>query len=171
LAEAGETIQTKVTTLRRAHILDAAATVFAQRGFHRATIRDIATAASVADGTIYTYFDNKTALLFGLLHRLNETDARDHALAPLDDMNLRAFLEQYFQHRLAVLTQGDLNVFQVICSEVLVNPELRARYLHEIVARTFALAERHFAALVESGRLPPVDIPLFTCRLFEDSAF
>lgn len=160
MAESDDSLQEKVIALRQAHILDAAATVFAQRGFHRATIRDVAKAAGVADGTIYTYFDNKTALLFGLLHRLNETDQRDEALAHLADTDVRAFLEQYFQHRLAVLTERGLDVFRVICSEVLVNPELRARYLHEIVAPTFAQAELHFTRLVDAGRLPPLDIPL-----------
>ena len=49
---------------REARILDAAAAVFAQKGFHQATIRDIAELADVADGTIYNYFDNKLDLLW-----------------------------------------------------------------------------------------------------------
>ena len=43
----------KTALLRRQHILDAATRVFAAKGFHRATIRDIAAAAGVADGSIY----------------------------------------------------------------------------------------------------------------------
>ncbi|MCK4450178.1 MAG: helix-turn-helix transcriptional regulator, partial [Anaerolineae bacterium] len=41
---------------RRAQILDAAATMFAKKGFHRATTKEIAKAASVSPGTIYNYF-------------------------------------------------------------------------------------------------------------------
>ncbi len=44
---------------------------FAERGFHRATIHEVARATGVADGTIYTYFEHKTALLQGILDRLN----------------------------------------------------------------------------------------------------
>lgn len=44
-------------------ILEAAVGVFADRGFHQATISQIARAAGVADGTIYLYFKNKDDIL------------------------------------------------------------------------------------------------------------
>jgi TetR/AcrR family fatty acid metabolism transcriptional regulator len=44
-------------------ILDAAVSVFAEKGFHSARVSDVADRASVADGTIYLYFRNKEELL------------------------------------------------------------------------------------------------------------
>jgi TetR/AcrR family fatty acid metabolism transcriptional regulator len=44
-------------------ILDAAVSVFAEKGFHAARVSDVASRASVADGTIYLYFRNKEELL------------------------------------------------------------------------------------------------------------
>ena len=44
-------------------ILEAAGTVFSRRGFHQATVSEIARAAGVADGTIYLYFKNKDDIL------------------------------------------------------------------------------------------------------------
>jgi TetR/AcrR family fatty acid metabolism transcriptional regulator len=44
-------------------ILDAAVSVFAEKGFHSARVSDVAERASVADGTIYLYFRNKEELL------------------------------------------------------------------------------------------------------------
>jgi TetR/AcrR family fatty acid metabolism transcriptional regulator len=44
-------------------ILDAAVSVFAEKGFHSARVSDVAARASVADGTIYLYFRNKEELL------------------------------------------------------------------------------------------------------------
>jgi len=44
-------------------ILKAAVRVFAERGFHQATISQIAREAGVADGTIYIYFKNKKDIL------------------------------------------------------------------------------------------------------------
>ncbi len=38
---------------RKEQILDAAAQVFAAKGFHRATTKEIAEAADVSEGTIY----------------------------------------------------------------------------------------------------------------------
>ncbi|MDQ7795110.1 MAG: TetR/AcrR family transcriptional regulator [bacterium] len=44
-------------------ILQAALTTFGQRGFHRATMEDIALSAGVGKGTLYLYFPSKQALL------------------------------------------------------------------------------------------------------------
>jgi TetR/AcrR family fatty acid metabolism transcriptional regulator len=51
---------------KRGRILDAAVKVFAERGFHSATVAEIARAAGVADGTIYLYFKSKDDLLLRL---------------------------------------------------------------------------------------------------------
>ena len=45
-------------------ILESAGAVFAQRGFYKATISQIATKAGVADGTLYLYFKNKEDILY-----------------------------------------------------------------------------------------------------------
>src|SRR5579859_2577292 len=51
---------------KRERILDAAVRVFASRGFHATRVSDVASAAGVADGTIYLYFKSKDALLVSL---------------------------------------------------------------------------------------------------------
>ena len=48
-------------------LLSAAARLFAERGFHRAGIRDVAQAARVSIGTVYHYFRSKEAILECLL--------------------------------------------------------------------------------------------------------
>ncbi len=45
-------------------ILNAAIKVFAEQGYHKATISQVAREAGVADGTIYIYFKNKADILF-----------------------------------------------------------------------------------------------------------
>jgi AcrR family transcriptional regulator len=160
MPELNQSFQEQVAALRKAQILDAATKVFAQRGFHRTTIRDVAKAAGVADGTIYNYFENKTGLLLGILNRLNETERRPQHLAQAADTDIRQFFRQYFQHRFATLTQGGHEMFQVVLSEVLVNSELRELYLQQIVLPTFALAETYFVRLVEEGKIRPLDVPL-----------
>lgn len=44
-------------------ILNSAGEVFAEHGFHKATISQIAARAGVADGTLYLYFKNKDDIL------------------------------------------------------------------------------------------------------------
>jgi AcrR family transcriptional regulator len=53
--------------LRQEDILKAAEHVFAVKGFHKATIQDIAGEAEYAAGTIYLYFKDKEALYLALL--------------------------------------------------------------------------------------------------------
>ncbi|WCN38495.1 TetR/AcrR family transcriptional regulator [Aneurinibacillus uraniidurans] len=47
-------------------IIDAAVRVIAQHGYHQAQVSKIAKEASVADGTIYLYFDSKEDILISL---------------------------------------------------------------------------------------------------------
>jgi TetR/AcrR family fatty acid metabolism transcriptional regulator len=49
---------------RREQILKAAERIFAQKGFHEATVAEIAKEARVSEGTIYEYFSTKEGLLF-----------------------------------------------------------------------------------------------------------
>jgi AcrR family transcriptional regulator len=51
----------------RVRILQAARTVFAQRGYHGATIEAIATEAGLSNGAVYYNFASKEDLFFGLL--------------------------------------------------------------------------------------------------------
>jgi AcrR family transcriptional regulator len=53
----------KVVEDRREQIIDAAMRVFAQRGFARATNRDVAREAGITTGLIYYYFKSKEDLL------------------------------------------------------------------------------------------------------------
>lgn len=57
----------KTTEDRREQILDAALHVFANKGFDRASNKDIAKEAGITTGLIYHYFENKGALLKSLL--------------------------------------------------------------------------------------------------------
>src|SRR5436853_7923998 len=53
----------KIVEDRREQIIDAAMRVFSQKGFTRATNKDIAREARITPGVIYHYFENKQALL------------------------------------------------------------------------------------------------------------
>ena len=58
---------------RRAQILEAAEAIFAAKGYHGATTREIAQAADVSEGTLYNYFASKRDLFVGLM--TSRTDA------------------------------------------------------------------------------------------------
>jgi TetR/AcrR family fatty acid metabolism transcriptional regulator len=62
---------------KRDRILKAATQVFAQHGFYRSKIAEIAKRADVADGTIYLYFKNKDDLLISLFEEEMNKIIRD----------------------------------------------------------------------------------------------
>ncbi len=51
---------------RRREILEAATKVFSKKGFHAATLDDVAAEAEVSKGSIYIHFDSKEAMIDGL---------------------------------------------------------------------------------------------------------
>ena len=71
---------------RRRRILDAAEAVFSARGYHGASITDIAERAEFATGTIYLYFSDK-ADLYGtvILEKMNEVVSRLEAASRSDN--------------------------------------------------------------------------------------
>jgi TetR/AcrR family transcriptional repressor of uid operon len=54
---------------RRSQILDAALVCFAKRGFHQASMHDIAGEAGISVGLIYRYFENKEAVISAMADR------------------------------------------------------------------------------------------------------
>ena len=152
-------IQELVIAARRNQILDAATQVFAQKGFHRATIKDIARVAGIADGTIYTYFASKTDVLLGILNRLNESTDREQQLNPESEQDIHSVFSTYLRQRMA-LFWPNAEVFQAVLPEMLVNEELRELYYQQILMPTFTIAEHYFQAQSVAGQVRTIDIPL-----------
>jgi AcrR family transcriptional regulator len=152
-------IQTILADARRNQILDAATKVFAEKGFHDATIRQVAKRAGIADGTIYLYFKNKDDLLLGIMDRLNETEQRPQDFAQAAQGDFEEFLTAYLRHRL-VLMDENYETFQAALPDLLANRTLGERYWKDIAEPSFKLAERFFQISVEQGDVKPVDIPI-----------
>jgi len=93
-------------------ILDAAARVFAEKGYERATMADVARAAGFAKASAYHYFDSKEALLYALLDRsldalLGAVTRADPGPAAAPDERLARVVEAYvraFLDRVSVAT-------------------------------------------------------------------
>jgi len=121
------TINRKSKTNGKYHlILEAAIKVFAEQGFHQATISQIAREAGVADGTIYLYFKNKedimvnffgykTKQVFGRFRE--EVDKADNARDKLR-LLIKRHLEEFQRDRnMAVLYQTETRRFSRMCEE------------------------------------------------------
>jgi len=150
---------------REERILDAAAVVFARKGYHQATIRDIAELADVADGTIYNYFDNKFDLLIGLVARIAELEQLPGELLQALGGDARSFFAMAFRERLKRIEEEE-RMLQAILPEVIVNPGLRHQFHQQYVLRISVLLEQYLAGQIERGRIRAVNVPL-TVRLVQ----
>jgi AcrR family transcriptional regulator len=94
---------------RRAQVLRCAIEVFAERGYHRASISDIVERANIARGTFYQYFGDKRSifeeLLDAFMHELRERIVRiDPSVGLAEGMtllrgNIRRSLELMLERR------------------------------------------------------------------------
>jgi AcrR family transcriptional regulator len=153
-------IQQALIAARKNQILDAAAIVFAEKGFHRTTIRDIARQAGIADGTIYNYFENKSMLLLSIFERMRETVLAEQTLPVLEAVDTHTFLRMFLQQPLTALKEDNFSLFRIVLSEMMVNDELRTRYYQQIMEPTLAIAETYLQTQVDQGRLHIPDVGL-----------
>ncbi|MFA5176540.1 MAG: TetR/AcrR family transcriptional regulator [Candidatus Omnitrophota bacterium] len=88
--------------LRKADIMAAAERVFALKGYHEATMQDIAHEAQYATGTVYLYFKDKEMLYFSLLEEKmrNLTAVLKDKTAQVADAEdkLRIFIRESLNH-------------------------------------------------------------------------
>jgi AcrR family transcriptional regulator len=141
----------RASVIRR-QIIEAAANLFAEQGFHRTTTKDIALAADVSEGTIYNYFDNKDDLLIGIMEHLYEAEHLDaqliNSLPTAPDEFLFQILEK---HKINVAQNNAM--MQAVLSEILVNPKLRQRYYLQIVSPQIQQLTDHVLSRIESGQI------------------
>jgi len=150
--------------LRRTQILEASIRVFAEKGYHRATTKDIARAAGVAEGTIYLYFKNKSELLIALLEHLDQVTTQAPDLAAGLDLSPRALLTKRLEDDLAQLgTNFDLLL--AILPEVLADPGLRLQYYQRLVVPGLDGLVEHMQARQVRGEINVADIPM-AVRIF-----
>lgn len=117
---------------RAAQILDAAARVFARKGYQRATTREIAAEAGVAEGTIYNYFKSKRHLLIAMASRLALDSLQQlNSLPPREDVrsHMLALVSNRFQ-----LLHRNVDLVRALMPEVLVDDELRQDYMDEVLS-------------------------------------
>ncbi len=143
---------------RRADILQAAARVFGDKGYHEASIAEIAAAADYGTGTLYLYFENKEDLYVALLEeKMHElVDRVQQAAARTGDPweairnAVGAQLEFYEQNR---------TFFQSFVRDRLEMKARLPREKWERVTRAHERFLRHLSRLLEEGQRQQVVRP------------
>jgi AcrR family transcriptional regulator len=148
---------------RKAQILDAAAQVFSEKGFHGATTKEIADVADVSEGTIYNYFASKEDLLMGIMSRLGDVELREMGVAPdllaqALTVDPRGFLTGVFRERHAFVLRNQ-PMLRAVLSEILVDQEFAARYNEQLLVPGIVVMEPHLQERIDRGQIRPVNVP------------
>lgn len=136
-----DSLQDQLIATKKTYILSAAAHLFAEKGFHATTVKDIARTAGVADGTIYNYFENKPALLLSLFDQMTDTLSHVYPVE-LSALDLRSFLKMYVQRPLQAFEANDFELFKVLMSEIMTNRELGERFSTQLLSPMILGAEQ-----------------------------
>lgn len=139
---------------RQQQILAAAAQVFAVKGFAGATIRDIARAARVSEGSIYLYFKNKQDLLVHLPRQFMQPPLEAFQAASLDanePPTPQALLESMARNMVRVITHNRELMRVLFTSLPTMDDATRATYMREVPAYAMETFEAYIRAQQEAG--------------------
>ncbi len=151
-------IREQLVEARRAQILQAATEVFGRKGFHGATIHEIAEEAGISEGTIYNYFDSKDELLMGMAENLKEIVPLDEILAAHVDGDLAQLAQAWFDFR-EVVEREHATSMRVLMAEVAIDPTFANRYREAVLAPFVARLASYLQAQVEDGSVRPISAP------------
>jgi len=140
---------------RRGAIADAVIGIASTRGLDRASVREVATAAGVAIGTVQHYFSTKDEMLSFAFHRvLERTLARVKSVAPEADVRRR--LSRVLRELLPLDEErhSEATVYLAFSSRAATTPALA-----EVQARTFRQIRAAFIEIFRqaSSKDPEID--------------
>lgn len=139
---------------RRKQILEAAVAVFAERGYQRATVKEIAARAGIAPGTIYLYFRNKRELLLALAETLIRR-AADALLAPRSELDVESHLALILRDRLRFVRENQ-GLLRALATEIWTDRELAAQFFGQVVLPVITAGSVYIQERVDRGELRPL---------------
>jgi TetR/AcrR family fatty acid metabolism transcriptional regulator len=129
------------------NILNSAGAVFAEFGFYKATISQIATRAGVTDGTLYLYFKNKEDILYQFISFKTNVVFKEMRAAVESGTTAEEKLRQLIQCHLREF-QNDKNMAIIFQSEV--------RYLRDIESQIKDISKMYLdllSEIIEQGQI------------------
>jgi AcrR family transcriptional regulator len=154
----------KVVEDRRAQIIEAALRVFAQKGFVRATNKDVANEAGITPGLIYHYFKSKEALLQAIIEEASPVQSirtlPPDILTQSPETLLRFLVGQMLD---IAESKQFLQLVRVVLPELLHNQNILPNSLSTLQELTQFL-EHYLATKMENGELRHAD-PALTAQV------
>lgn len=144
-----ESAREERTCERRRQILRAALDVFSRKGFHGATIREIASAAGLAEGTIYLYFASKQEILKGVFALIPE-DSSGRPVRVDGEADDAAFLASLIKGQVRSLA-AYAPFIRLVVHEADLHDDLRREFFARLHAPFVSEFERYLSARIAAG--------------------
>ncbi len=139
---------------RRDVILEVAAAVFAEKGYQRATVKEIAARAGIAPGTIYLYFSSKRDILLAIV---NETEMpMVAALLEMGGIGDREAMVEMIEKGLDI-TEAQLPFNRTLFSEAWVDNGILEEAVTARIRQIHQLLEKYIAERIAAGVFRPID--------------
>ena len=145
---------------RPQELLDAALTLFVERGFAATRMEDVATLAGVSKGTLYLYYASKEDLLKAVIRERLSSEIEAGALEVAQHVGSHAdLLRKLLAHWwLRVLDSTASGVFKLIVTEVRGFPEIAEYYVREVVTPGQQLIGGMLERGIAAGEFRAVDV-------------
>ena len=150
---AEETSVENPAEVRRAQILEAAAAIFAKKGYQRTPVKEIAERANIAPGTIYLYFESKRDLLFAIADRLIR-HAWGQTQAEMAQLGEEEYIAAVLRNTFDFVRQNRPFV-RALVTEIWTDAELQDRFFNQILAPIFETGTSYLEAQIAGGRSRP----------------
>lgn len=145
---------------RRQQIIDGALLVFAEKGFERATNKDIAEAAGInSPGLIYHYFKDKASLLEQAIEQRSQLFRLLANPEHLHDLPPREALTEFARSFLSITeNHAAIALFKLMFSEAVRRPHVADVYNRLGPTRGFRLLSSYLARQMELGTVRQTDV-------------
>ena len=145
---------------RPSELLEAALSLFVEKGFAATRLEDVAARAGVSKGTLYLYFENKDALFKAVIQEgiipviaENEAIAARHSGCSFDLLEL--LLENWWTKIGQTAFAG---IPKLMVAEARNFPELASFYYENVISRGRALVGSALRRGMESGEFRSMDV-------------
>ena len=145
----------------RDRILDAALSVFAGKGYHRATVDDIVRGSATSKGAVYHHFSNKEAVFVALVDDFTERLAAAVATAIATRQGALAKVEGALTAALATFRDNE-RLARLILLEAVSLGGLWETKRAEVHGRFAALIQGYLDEAAAEGSIPPLDTRVAT---------
>jgi AcrR family transcriptional regulator len=146
---------------RPQQLLEAALTLFAEKGFAATRAEEVALRAGVSKGTLYLYYPSKEELLKAVIREhLSSRIAAGAAAVEKHRGPVAELLREVFARWwIEVFDSPTSGVFKLIVSEVRNFPDIAEFYVTEVIQPAENLIARMLQRGIDSGEFVPLDIP------------